>query len=58
MTEDELMYDAINRLRALQELGDIEVAHCDADNVLCDFLDGIGFCDVANEFRKIEKWYA
>ena len=37
---------------------DIESAHCDADQALCDLLTELGYHEVVAAYLKIEKWYA
>lgn len=37
---------------------DAEIAHVEADDILMNLLREIGMGDVADEFDKIEKWYA
>jgi hypothetical protein len=32
--------------------------HVDADIVLCELLISLGYEDVVDEYRKIEKWYS
>lgn len=49
---------AIAELKKLQESGDIEAAHCEADGVLCKLLEALGYQDVTAEWAKIDKWYA
>jgi hypothetical protein len=49
--------DAINRLQSLQRNDDCSNVHSEADAVLCDFLDAIGYGEIAREFRKIHKIY-
>ncbi|WP_428945255.1 hypothetical protein ACQK5W_04025 [Pantoea sp. FN060301] len=50
--------EAINKLKVLQNLSDIEVAHANADDVICDLLISLGYEDVIFEYEKIDKWYA
>lgn len=51
--------DAIERLKCLQQEGDPERAHEEADQVLCDFLDSMGYWEVVEEYHKVDpKWYA
>lgn len=50
--------EAVNKLRELQRCGDIEIAHSMADDVLCDLLIALGYGDVVDEFKAVEKWYA
>lgn len=49
---------AVKKLRKIQENIDSEKAHVDADNVLRELLQELGFEEVVVEFDKIEKWYA
>jgi hypothetical protein len=37
---------------------DIEINHCEADDILCDLLNDLGYTELVNEFKKLEKWYA
>jgi hypothetical protein len=32
--------------------------HVEADEVLCELLISLGYEDVVEEYRKIEKWYS
>lgn len=54
MTTDE----AIARLKEQQRDRDIENAHAEADHVLCDFLDSMGYSDVVAAYSAVPKWYA
>ena len=49
---------ALIKLRKLQKSEDIETAHCDADHILCDLLETLGFKDVVQEYHKVKKWYS
>lgn len=53
MTKEE----AILKLRRCQGSEEIEEAHQDADGVLCDLLDSLGYEDVVREFNKVERHY-
>lgn len=50
--------EAIAKLKILQDLGDKEIAHANADDVLCHLLTALGYGDVVAEYEKIDKWYA
>ena len=52
-----LAADAVARLEELQAHHDPEVAHEQADRVLCRFLRAIGHREVADEFEAVERWY-
>ncbi|EPC3802519.1 phage protein NinX family protein [Enterobacter ludwigii] len=45
--------EAINKLKILQEMGDKEIAHCNADDVICDLLKALGYEDVVKEYDVI-----
>ena len=49
--------DAVARLERLQAAHDPEIAHEQADRVLCEFLRAIGHREVADEFDAVERWY-
>ena len=49
---------AIEMLKAQQENDDTEVAHANADDILCTLLEELGYADVVAEYRKVSKWYA
>lgn len=51
---------AIEELRRLTGLGDWEreKAHIQADNVLCQLLETLGYEDVVEEFDNVGKWYS
>lgn len=46
---------AIEKLKALTRT-DPESAHVDADAILCDLLNGLGYGDVVEEFLNVPKW--
>lgn len=37
---------------------DPEVAHCKADDLLCEILEDLDLSDVVSEFLRVHKWYA
>ncbi|WOH53324.1 hypothetical protein [Bradyrhizobium sp. sBnM-33] len=49
--------DAIDELRSLQQIGEGSNVHANAETVFCDFLDAVGYGEVAREFRKIHEMY-
>jgi len=50
--------EAIQCLKVEQVSRDTEVAHINADEVLCDLLESLGYEDVVAEYQKIDKWHA
>ena len=49
---------AIYRLKSLQSNIDIELAHAEADDILCAVLEVFGLSEIVEEYNKIEKMYA
>jgi hypothetical protein len=49
---------AIKELKDQQANGDTEMAHGEADRILCDLLTALGYKDVVDEWEKVGKWYA
>jgi len=50
--------DALRELAECQENYDIEIAHLNADEVLCTLLTALGYEDVVTEYNKVPKWFA
>lgn len=49
----------LKRIPASTEDGDEkEYNHVEADNILCRFLDELGYSAIVIEYKKIDKWYA
>ncbi len=49
---------AIEALKELQTNGDAEIAHGEADRILCELLTTLGCREVVDEWEKVDKWYA
>lgn len=49
---------AVERLRKWQQEGDYEMAHSEADAIICELLRTLGYDDVVEEWHKVGKWYA
>lgn len=54
MTKEE----ALAKLAECQKNDDTEMAHSDADDVLCALLETLGYGDVVAEYVKVDKWFA
>lgn len=50
--------EAINILKGLEDSGDTQVSHEQADDVLCSLLKALGFYDVVMVYRALDKWYS
>lgn len=61
--EDKIRRLYLKRLQTIVEESrsvgaDVEAAHTEADEILCDILDMLGFEDIVEAYKAIEKWYA
>ena len=46
------------KLKELQQSDDVELSHYEADQIICNLLNDLGYTDVVKEYNKISKWYA
>ena len=56
------MYDlaqsCVSELNELSTSKDTEMAHARADEILCEFLNDLGYSDVVKAYETIDKWFA
>ena len=51
--------DILTRMEALaRDDTDIEIAHIEADKILCELLLMLGWKDVVEAWERVPKWYA
>ncbi len=50
--------EMVKRLQAEVDNDDTECAHVEADNILCELLEKLGYKDVVEKYNKVSKWYA
>ena len=55
MTPEEF---AVRMREIANNTGDKEAAHCDADDLLCEMLNELGYGEGVRYFQAMEKWYA
>ena len=48
----------MKRMKEAGNNGDIEVAHIDADGILCELLIELGYGKIIELYNEIDKWYA
>lgn len=46
------------QLSKLNKMNDPEAAHCEADNLLCEVLEILGYKKTVRAFEKLTKFYA
>jgi phosphomannomutase len=58
MIRQKLSDNTVKELRAQVSNDDTECAHGNADSILCDLLEKLGYTEVVAEYNKVDKWYA
>ena len=62
VTQRQIMLEAIDKLAAMTEHDDAEIAHSEAEDILCGLLKELGFGDAAEAFERASErvgfWYA
>lgn len=54
----DIIKEAVEKKKECVNNGDTEVAHLDADAVLCDVLTQLGYKELVDLYEKVKKWYA
>ena len=54
----DIIKEAVEQMKECVNNGDFEVAHLDADNILCDVLTQLGYKELVDLYEKVHKWYA
>jgi hypothetical protein len=58
MTPEEFKKAMEEILKREADDGDREECHWDADHLMCDLLEELGYGDGIEVYRKLPKWYA
>lgn len=58
MEKEVIIKEAIEKMKECVNNGDTEVAHINADAVLCDVLTQLGYKELVDLYEKVKKWYA
>ena len=58
MKKEVIIKEAIEEMKKLVNSGDTEVAHIEADNILCDVLTHLGYKELVDVYNQVRKWYA
>ena len=56
--KDELLKEAIKKMKANCFTDDFECNGIDADAILCSVLNKLGFSDLTEVFDEVERWYS
>ena len=56
---DELLEEEfIVKIKVIEKINDTEVRHAELDDLLCAFLNTLGYEKLVDEYNKSPKWYA
>lgn len=55
--KEELNNEYIAQMSQLKHEGDTECNHIEADGLLCELLEELGFIKIVEAYRKLPKWY-
>lgn len=55
---DQKADENLQKMKALEGITDLESSHWDADEILCDMLNSMGFNELVDAYNKLDKWYA
>ena len=54
----DIIKEAVEKMKECVNNCDTEVAHLDADAVLCDVLTQLDYKELVDLYEKVKKWYA
>lgn len=58
MNEKQAVRKLLKIYKEWEETEDNEKAHGEADSVIADFLESLGYTEIVNAYHEIPKWYA
>lgn len=57
--DDKTTYEKMcERTKNTIDMRDTENAHIEADHILCEFLESLGYDELVTLYRKVNKWYS
>jgi len=56
--KEDIIKEAVEQMKECVKNGDTEVAHLNADKILCDVLKQLGAEELVDVYKKVDKWYA
>ena len=56
--KEDIIKEAVEKMKECVNNSDIELSHLDADNILCDVLTQLGYKELVDLYEKVNKWYA
>lgn len=58
MKKEVIIKEAIEEMKKLVNNADYEIAHIEADGILCDVLTKLGYKELVDVYEQVGKWYA
>lgn len=58
LKKEKFIQEQNDKLKKLADNNDTEVAHSEADDILCNILLEFGLDETVDLWKKINKWYA
>ena len=55
---EKLLNESIHKMIKISSDDDEEMAHINADNLLCEVLHKLGFGELVNVYERVKKWYS
>ena len=56
--KEDIIKEAVEKMKECVNNSDTELAHLDEDNILCDVLTQLGYKELVDLYEKVNKWYA
>ena len=55
---EKLLNESIHKMIEISSDYDEEMAHINADHLLCEVLNKLGFVELVNVYERVKKWYS
>jgi hypothetical protein len=56
--KEDIIKEAIEEMKTLVNNDDYEIAHIEADDILCNVLKKLGYEELVDVYEQVGKWYA
>jgi len=54
----DIIKESVEKMKECVNNNDIELAHVEADDILCDVLTKLGYEELVDVYKNVKKWYA
>jgi hypothetical protein len=56
--KEKLQNEYVEKMQECVNAYDPEAAHGDADKLLCELLEKLGYAEVVAKYKEVARWYA